>query len=98
MLFPMEVEQEEEIELTCAKEASACDQNFVKGGENLLNGTKLTVDRKAFCYELVGFEEQAPALLSPELISDVKQEKREQMVIKYEETTYGDEAQQGKDH
>ena len=93
MLFPMAVEQEENVELTCAKEATACDQKYVKRGENLLNGTKLVIDKKAFCYELGGFEKRIPVLFAPELLSEVKQKDGEQKVVKPENMNYGDEEQ-----
>ena len=95
ILFPMAVEKEEVIELPCVKEAVACDQKFVKSGGNLLNGSKLVVDKKAFGYVLDGFREQAPVLFTPGLLSEseVKQESKVQAVKGKETFLYGDEDQ-----
>jgi len=93
MLFPMAVEKEEVAELDGVKKAFACDQNFAKNGGNLLNGQKLTVDKKAFCYELEGVEEHSPVLFVPELLSEVKRENKVPAVKGKETFLYGDEDQ-----
>ncbi|MBO4492111.1 MAG: hypothetical protein J5944_12225 [Lentisphaeria bacterium] len=93
MLFPLEVEKEEDIELEGVKTAAACDQNFVKSDGNLLNGQTLTVDKKTFCYELEGVEEHSPALFTPELLSEAKRESKAPAVRGKEKFLYGDEDQ-----
>ena len=93
MLFPLEVEKEEVIGLFRAKGAAACDQTFAKNGGNLLNGQELTVDKKAFCYELEGVEEHSPVLFVPELLSEAKRESKAPAVKGKETFLYGDEDQ-----